>query len=402
MFSEQLARAESKYRCDILELLLPEDAVRFYSLGRRLFLKLYSMENPPLYKPPEEFARTLWGIKHQGPLMNAAGMFKNGEAYNVAARQGAGGYMGGTGTWNRRSGNEKDGIRTPFVPLPGCKGSLNWLGLNNDGDEINSQRATRIVEEKVDGCPVWWSLMASPDIKGEEKQKKLVAGMILYDRAGVDVLEINESCQNVKKDKDDDLVNRLRYVKHNFLDRRQRRIPVVVKFSSDTQREQIPFLMDTLFDLGYDGINLGNTSTDYQRWTKDVVRREKKVFDYFTKTFGGSFGGQPIRDKVLPLIMGASQYLEAGPPSQEFHIIRTGGVDDGFDVWSSDTHGASLSQWFTGHWHVFSYAGHKLYENMYEEYKDALESEVRLNARMQEDFLTALQAVIAQRTQQPN
>ena len=45
-------------------------------------------------------------------------------------------YLGGTGTWNARRGNEKDGIYLPFVPYPASHAASNWLGLPNDGDEI--------------------------------------------------------------------------------------------------------------------------------------------------------------------------------------------------------------------------------------------------------------------------
>ena len=143
--------------------------------------------------------------------MNAAGMFKNGECYEMVSKQGAGAYLGGTGTWNSRIGNKKEGIYLPFTPYPQSYSSSNWLGLPNDGDKINSQRASQI--ERVLDTPIGWSIMGSPDFQGEEKLKYLVEGMKLYEQAGVDFIEINESCPNTAHGKlqEDDLKNRLKY-----------------------------------------------------------------------------------------------------------------------------------------------------------------------------------------------
>jgi dihydroorotate dehydrogenase len=166
MKATTFAWLESKFRI-LLTKGSPEKVVRRYSEGRIEFLeKLKNEKVRKPFVPHEGLSRVLWGIKFRSYLMNAAGMFKNGECYELVEKQGAGGYLGGTGTWNSREGNRKDGIILPFVPYPKSNAASNWLGLPNDGDQINAVRAGLI--EKVEGCPVGWSIMGSPDFESDE------------------------------------------------------------------------------------------------------------------------------------------------------------------------------------------------------------------------------------------
>jgi len=361
----------------IITKLSPKTVVARYSEGRLDFLERLKREHPPKpYVPPENLARVLWGITFRSPIMNAAGMFKNAECYAMVANQGAGAYLGGTGTFNYRHGNEEGGIYLPFAPYPRSGAASNCLGLPNDGDTVNAYRASGI--ERVSGCPVWWSVMGSPDFEREKKLIKLVKGMECYEVSGVDILEINESCPNTAhgKPQDDDLANRLLYVKEHFLDlrgtsTRDRPIPVIVKFSNDTEVGQVPALLNLLFDLGYDGVNFGNTSTDYVARREAIHESERRLYDFFTidKAFGvgGGVSGRPLKQDSLELAATAVQHIKAGPPSQEFHVIRTGGVENWDDIRQSENEGISMNQWFTGYWEAFAEHGHKVYKKLYAE-----------------------------------
>ncbi len=345
-------------------------AVSRYSSGRLGFLAKLKEEVPPeTYLPPEGLARELWGIRFRAPLMNAAGMFKNGECYELVARQGAGAYLGGTGTWNPRRGNNYKEIYLPFVPYPRSHSASNWLGLPNEGDEINSQRATKL--ERIVDTPIGWSIMGSSDFQGEEKLKYLVEGMKLYDKAGVDFLEINESCPNTAdgRPQDDDTTKSLIYVKEHFLEQRTRRLPVMVKFSTDTDVEQLPSLLDLLFSLGYDGVNFGNTSTAYTKRRDKIDPKERKLFDFFTQSFGGGVSGRPLLESSLELASRAVEYTRVGPPSQEFHVIRTGGIETWRDIEDSERIGISLNQWYTGYFENFSKHGHDVYKQLFENFR---------------------------------
>ena len=371
MKATTLASLEGKVRPTITKRLPPKSVVRVYSRGRRHFLKQLDGDIPgEPYTPPKALERTLWGIKFRTPIFNAAGMFKDGECAEVVDKQGAGAYLGGTGTYNPRTGNEVGGILNPFTPLPLSNTSLNNLGLPNLGDPENSITAL-ILKNKI-GCPVGWSVMGSPDYHGDEKLRFLVRSMKEYEASGVAFIEINESCPNTQHGlpQEDDLAERLRYVKENFINRRNldsrpSYIPVIVKFSTDTDPEQVPPLLDLLFELGYSGVNFGNTSKEYAERREKIDPRERKLYDFFTQKLEGGVGGAPLRESSLELAASAAEYLRAGPPSQEFHVIRTGGIETLRDVVESEAAGISLTQWFTGYFRGLEKHGHDVYRNLF-------------------------------------
>ena len=83
-----MARLEAGFR-PFLTRLPPSLAVRLYSRGRGVFLPRLAATPPrQAFVPPAELAVTLWGVKFRSPILNAAGMFKNGEGYALVARQG--------------------------------------------------------------------------------------------------------------------------------------------------------------------------------------------------------------------------------------------------------------------------------------------------------------------------
>lgn len=366
MKAQTLARWERRLS-GLAQKLPPRTVVSKYSQGRLDFLQQLRQEVPKEpYVPPPEQARVLWGIRFRGPLMNAAGMFKNGECYELAANQGAAAYLGGTGTWNPRRGNEREGIYLPFVAYRKSGAASNWLGLPNDGDDVNAPRAA--IMDRVANCPVGWSVMGSPDLEGEERLHHLVISMRLYEQAGVDFLELNESCPNTGETAHTSgLGERLLYVREHFLKQRTRRVPVIVKFSTDTNEQRVVELLDLLFVLGYDGVNFGNSSTAYAERRDRIDPAERRVYDHFTTTFGGGVTGRPLKRASLELAAHAAAYVRAGPPAQEFHVIRTGGIETCVDVEQSKSAGISLNQWFTGYFEAFREHGHEVYRQMFEE-----------------------------------
>ena len=53
----------------------------------------------------------------------------------------------------------------------------------------------------------------------------------------------------------------------------------------------------------------------------------------------------------------------------EFHIIRTGGIEDFDDIQDSLECGISMNQWVTGFYFSFLKEGNKVYKNMLENKK---------------------------------
>ena len=310
--------------------------------------------------PDKSMHRVLWGITFNSPLMNSAGMFKNGEGYDIVCRQGAGGYIGGTSTYNPRVGNLVDGIFLPFITLPKSHTTINYLGLPNLGDKTLSARC--ITKHKK--CPIGWSVMRSPDYSEEIGMLHLVESLwMYYNNPQIDFVEINESCPNIQLSSEN-ITKRLIYISRKFLANRKRNFPVIVKLSVDLNFDNLKSILDTLFYYNFDGINLGNTSTDYTNIKKHIVGRELKVFDYFVNKFGGGVGGSLLKEKSYALCKFAVEYRDLIKPRHEFHIIRSGGIDSIADIQASDRIGVSMNQWYSGYFANYAKDGDLIYSRI--------------------------------------
>ena len=376
MISESLARADRVIRPLLVRGLPSWLTTLLYSHGRQFFLNRFVLDIPnQVYTPDPELERTCWGVKFRFPLFNAAGMFKNGEGYPVVARQGAGAYLAGTTTANARLGNVKKHIQLPFVSYPASGAASNWLGLPNEGDSVVAARLNN--ELHLYRCPIGASTMSSPDFEGNAQLEKLVTGMRAYERAGVDFIEWNDSCPNTNHDSSDfhALIRRVQYVKEHFLDQRivdtihrTRPVPVIWKPSPDISSQGVSAYLDIAFNAGIDGINFANTSKLYALHAKNIAPSERRLYEYYTKTFGGGVSGRPLTEISLELAASAVEYLRAGPPSHEFHVIRTGGIFGTDDLLDSDADGVSLNEWFTGYLDAFAQHGHQVYETIHQKY----------------------------------
>lgn len=324
---------------------------------------------------PDEYNLKLWGISFACPLFNAAGMFKNGFGYHLVSAQGAGAFLAGTTTALPRAGNIKNGIKHPFAPYPKSHASSNWMGLPNEGHEAVAARLSRIVKRSK--CPIGASLSSDPSQSGKEALEGLLNGIRLYEKAGVDFIEINESCPNVPHHESDtgkdgekglldkDLIHRLEFIQKFFINQKSRNLPIILKFSNDTNPALVPHLIDVLIDMGYDGVNFGNTSTEYADIRNEIAQNDRPIYDYFSKEYGGGISGMPLKVKSLSLARSAVKYVSYKELPKEFHVIRTGGVMDREDIQHSASAGIALNQWYTGYFDGFAREGHKVYSSIF-------------------------------------
>lgn len=364
--SRNLAALEGKVR-PLVRFVPPDVAIGVYSRGRLTFLRRF-VGSPAKrsVQLPADLGRTLWGVRFQLPLLNAAGMFKSGEGYDVVAAQGAGGYLAGTTTGRPRQGNDRYGVRQPFAPYPTSGAASNWLGLPNPGHRAVAQHLRDLPRQE--GCPVGASLSAdpAPELDANAKLEALLQGLRLYQEAAVDFLEINESCPNTEADHDTqmgDLQRRLGALSKEFLSQKDRRPAVVVKLSCDTAVDDVDGLVEMLLELGFDGINLGNTSVAYDRHRPSLVSSEQRLFNRFTERFGGGLSGRPLKDDSLRLAERAVARAQA-LGAKDFHVVRTGGVEGADDVRRSLDVGVALCQWYTGYFERFARHGHRLYQHL--------------------------------------
>jgi len=154
-----------------------------------------------------------------------------------------------------------------------------------------------------------------------------------------------------------DLVwKRLEIVREKFLQKRKRFVPVVVKFSNDVPLSMVADIVAKLCDLGFDGVNFGNTSTNYLLHRERIHPREQRYYDFFVQNFGGGVSGRPLKEESLLRCLAAVEYLREHPPVHEFIVIRTGGILDAEDITESLQRGIHLCQWYTGYFEQFDFA----------------------------------------------
>ncbi|MFO0319366.1 MAG: hypothetical protein ACK5Z5_03055, partial [Neisseriaceae bacterium] len=256
-------------------------------------------------------------------------------------------------------------IKQPFITLPLSQCSVNYLGLPNLGDDILSKSV--ITQNKIEDCPIGWSVMRSPDYDEMIGLEVLVKSLFEYQaNTQIDFIEINESCPNVGADFNN-LESRLQYISQNFLTNRERNLPVIIKLSNDINSEHLPKFLDILFKYRFDGINIGNTSTKYSEILHKLNKSDKKLFKYFTDNFSGGVGGRVLKLTSLQLCKIAVEYRNKINLDYEFNVIRTGGIDSYTDIIESNNAGIALNQWYTGYFNNYIKYGNLLYKNFEDE-----------------------------------
>lgn len=365
-FAELITRFDKPIR-NLFVSNFPFISCFIYSYGRQLFLKRLFKETPPLVNIPSALKVKVWNIEFRTPLFNAAGMFKNAEGYLLSYRQGAGAYLVGTVTTSFRKGNTKKGIKHPFMPYPKSQSSSNWLGLPNKGYEYVARRIQEF--PRFPFFPIGVSIASN--LETTATFKSLLNQIQAFDEAGVDFIELNESCPNIMHQHSgeilgEELIQRLEFIYENYLKKRTRNLPVVVKFSNDFPIEQVKNLIDLLIDLKYDGLNFGNTSTNYFFFRDALAVSDRKSFDFFINHFGGGLAGAILKNRSYELTAKAIEYIHLKTPPYEFQVIRTGGIVDSTDLLQSYNKGVILHQWFTGYFENFTRFGHLLYKKFFE------------------------------------
>jgi dihydroorotate dehydrogenase (NAD+) catalytic subunit len=370
-FIEALSVIDGRIRPYITNLFPHKLAIGLYSSGRMFFLKQLASANIAKRNIDEMYSIKLWDIDFCCGLFNAAGMFKYGEGYEVCAAMGAGAYLAGTTTYLPRTGNEKYGIKHPFVPYPNSHTASNWMGLPNPGHIAVAKRLAKL--HKIHGCPIGASIAENPEITNhDERMNGIIAGLKIYDEANVDFIEINLSCPNVEHNTnsicaldstelDTNMIKNLEYISKQYLSHRRRSLPVIVKLSLDTNIHTLIKAVDMLIDLGFDGINIGNTSTQYAKYLPMIDKRDAKLYKYFTEEIGGGLSGDILKETSLSLCLQVVQYLKHKQLKKEFHCIRTGGVSTAEDLIASRNAGIQLNQWFAGFFDNFAQNGFDTY-----------------------------------------
>ena len=268
-------------------------------------------------KTPREtsvnLAVNLGGLTMKNPVTTASGTFAAGMEYSDFVDVSALGAVTTKGV----SLNGWEGNASPRIAeVP--SGMLNSIGLQNPG--VQHFIDHELPAMKACGTTVWANL-------GGHTIEENVEGVRMLCAAGIDVLELNISCPNVKQGglafgiraKDAaEVVSAVRQVCT---------VPLVVKLSP--QAESIPEMCRAVEAAGADGISLCNT---FQACAIDLERR-RPVFD---NTFAG-LSGPAIRPIALRMVWQAVGAVN-------IPVIGLGGIATGRDALEFIMAGASAVQ----------------------------------------------------------
>lgn len=359
-----LSRIDHAFRPH-LTALSPRLFTNLYSSTRPWFSSLAANDVVEMVNVPNHLKVRIRNITFRSPIGNAAGMYKNAEGYERAYAQGAGFYLAGTTTSLPRIGNTKDGISLPFVPYPKSHSASNWLGLPNKGHKETSRIIATFAH--YPDFPIGASVSMDPGMSATEGLKGLIDGIKAYQDAGCDFIELNESCPNVPGHATDhdaldaSLISRLDAIAGEI---DLKTLPIIVKFSNDTDSSLMKSLIAILLERSFAGINLGNTSTAYQKHKQAMHPDDKKHVEYFTTEFGGGLSGAILKESCLSLCKEARTHVPE-ILANDFAIIATGGIEYASDITKAFSAGANLTQWYTGYYERFGVDGNQIYANLY-------------------------------------
>ena len=247
----------------------------------------------------------LLGLTMNGPVIGASGTVGYGPEYRgLVDLSKIGGICGKGLTLHGQYGNR--GERLYETPA----GLMNSIGLQNPGVEhfIAEELPRMLALKQAYGTAVIANL-------GGHSEEEYVQGAALLDESGIDILELNISCPNVKAggmaygvraEAAGEVVRLVRAVCHK---------PLMVKLSP--QAENIPAMCRAVEAAGADAISLTNT---FQGCAIDLERR-RPVFD---NLFAG-LSGPAIRPLALRMVWQAVGAVQ-------IPVVGLGGIATGRDA----------------------------------------------------------------------
>ena len=270
------------------------------------------------------------GIEFPNHVGLAAGLDKNGEAYNGFAKLGFGHVEIGTVTPRPQPGNPKPRI----FRLPQHNAIINRMGFNNKGvDHLVEQAKKR----RFDGV-LGINIGKNVDTTVEDALSDYLKGMeAVY--AYADYIAVNISSPNTPGLRDlqfgdsmNDLMAGLKAKQAQLHEKHGRYVPVAVKIAPDMDDTAIEQIADILLEHKIDGVIATNTTV-----ARDAVAGHEHANE------AGGLSGAPVKDSSTRVIKGLAEKLKG-----ELPIIGVGGILCGADAVEKMKAGASLVQIYSG------------------------------------------------------
>ncbi|MHA6792347.1 quinone-dependent dihydroorotate dehydrogenase [Pseudonocardia bannensis] len=291
--------------------------------------------------PRDPVLRTrVMGIEFPGPLGLAAGFDKDAEGARALGRLGFDFVEIGTVTARPQPGNP----RPRLFRLPEDRALVNRMGFNNSGAEVVGRRLRRLRaadgERSVIGINIGKSKVATPDeaIDDYVRSTTILGPLANY-------LVVNVSSPNTPGLRDLQQVEVLEPLLASVRDALvhavpERRVPLLVKITTDLADEDIDAVADMAVRLGLDGVVATNTTTSREGLSTPAAT--------LAEIGAGGVSGRPLASSALAVVRRLRARM--GP---SMTIVSVGGIETGEDAYQRIRAGASLVQAYTG----FIYGG---------------------------------------------
>jgi len=283
-------------------------------------------------------SRKLFGLTFKNPVGLAAGLDKNGIAFNELGNLGFGFVEIGTVTPKSQPGNEKPRL----FRLPKNEALINRMGFNNDGVVAAAKRLKKRKNP---------SLIIGGNI-GKNKLTSNESAAIDYEICFnelyevVDYFVVNVSSPNTPNLRDlqekiplTNLLNSLQIINNS----KQKPKPILLKIAPDLTNTQLDDIIDIVKQTKLAGVIATNTTI-----SRKGLNYDKNEID---KIGAGGLSGKPLSKRSTEVI----RYLKE-KSNNAFPVIGVGGINSADDAIEKIEAGADLIQLYTG----FIYHGPKL------------------------------------------
>ncbi|GMG88311.1 quinone-dependent dihydroorotate dehydrogenase [Biformimicrobium ophioploci] len=280
----------------------------------------------------------LMGLTLPNPVGLAAGLDKNGEAYNGFGAMGFGFVEVGTVTPRPQPGNPKPRL----FRLVESGGIINRMGFNNKGVHYMVDRLKHRRYGGVLGVNVGKNFDTPVENAADDYCYCMKA---VYPYA--DYITANVSSPNTKGLRDlqfgkslDDLLVAIKEQQDKLSQQYDRYVPLAVKIAPDVDREGIKQIAESFVQHNIDGVIATNTTIDKTAVANQPHGNEE-----------GGLSGEPLQERSTEVVAQLASELKGALP-----IIGVGGIHDGKSAAEKIRAGATAIQFYSG----FIYEGPEL------------------------------------------
>jgi len=310
-------------------------AVGYIPFANYLLRKSYNLNAPKLEK-------TVFGIRFPNPVGLAAGMDKNGVAFDALANIGFGFVEIGTVTPKPQFGNPMPRL----FRLPVDNALINRMGFNNDGVDEVAKRLKKRNKNLVIGGNIGKN-KTTPNDNALEDYKICLEK--LYDC--VDYFVVNVSSPNTpglrelqEKEPLMQLLSSLKLFGNELASQKNTDAkPILLKIAPDLTESQLDDIVAIVLETQIAGIIATNTTIGREGLKTDS--------EEIGRIGTGGLSGKPVKNRSTDVI----KYIHK-KSNGAFPIIGVGGIHSAADALEKLHAGASLVQLYTG----FVYEGPQL------------------------------------------